>query len=136
MERLTKRDKNGNALPAKSSTSSYIGTIYEEEKGLEQERLNRLAELEDKIDSGELVDLTELKTYQLSVGCKGTSSENYFIDEITPILIETGGKWNLEYKNRLCAEPKCDRGGRTLIGYFLTKSKAEAHLKELQEKRQ
>lgn len=87
----------------------------------------RLCELEDKIESGQLVELPKL--YQLSVGCKGTSLENYFIDEISPKITKINDKWNLEYKDRLCGN-----GGRKLIGYFDGMKEAEARLKELQEK--
>lgn len=58
MQRLTKRDSQGNAISAKTSTATFVGTIYEEEQVLEQERLERLAELEDKLESGQLVDTT------------------------------------------------------------------------------
>lgn len=58
MERLTKRDSQGNAIPVKTSTATFVGTIYEEEKELERERLDRLAEFEDMLESGRLVDIT------------------------------------------------------------------------------
>ncbi len=87
--------------------------------------IDRLAELEDKIESGKMIESP--KIYQLSVGCKGTSLENYFIDEIAAKLTSINGMWSLEYKDRLCGN-----GGRKLIGYFIDKSQAEARLKELQ----
>lgn len=95
------------------------------DKNLTLSALNRLAELEDKIESGEM--LGSPKIYQLSVGCKGTSLETYFIDEIAAKLTSINGMWSLEYKDRLCGN-----GGRKLIGYFTDKYQAEAKLKELQ----
>lgn len=57
MERLTKRTSDGKAIRAKSSTSNYVGTIYEEERVLNQEIIDRLCELEDKIERNELLEL-------------------------------------------------------------------------------
>ena len=56
-KRLTKRTANGKATRIKTSTSNYIGTIYEEELILNQEIIDRLAELEDKIEAGTLIEL-------------------------------------------------------------------------------
>ncbi|MCH5146517.1 MAG: hypothetical protein J1F61_00755 [Clostridiales bacterium] len=123
MERLTVKTKKGWRLVSEEMCDG---------DDLVFSAINRLAELEDKLESGELIDLSKLTTYQLSVGCEGTSSENYFIDEITPVLTQSLGMWSVEYKNRLCADPERGVGGRTLIGYFATKEIAEARLKELQ----
>lgn len=57
MERLTKRTANGKAVSAKSYSSSYIAAIDQEEREFESERLERLCELEDKLESGEFVAL-------------------------------------------------------------------------------
>lgn len=59
-KRLTERE-NDCVKYAKSLTSNYIGAIYEEQKERDSEIINRLAELEDKIESGELGDVKELK---------------------------------------------------------------------------
>lgn len=86
-----------------------------------------LAEFEDMLENGRLVELPIL--YQLSVGCKGSSFENYYIDEVHAVLAKSGDIWNLKYKDRLCNSPHA----RELVGYFDTKEQAEAKLKELQE---
>lgn len=57
-KRLTERE-NDCVKYAKSLTSNYIGAIYEEQKERDSEIINRLAELEDKIESGELCDRKE-----------------------------------------------------------------------------
>ena len=57
-KRLTKR--YGNIVSyAEPLQSDFIGAIYEEQK--EREMMNRLAELEDKIESGELCDREEAR---------------------------------------------------------------------------
>ena len=54
-KRLTKRNADGCACYASPLTSSFVGAIYEEQKQRDDEILSRLAELEDKIESGELI---------------------------------------------------------------------------------
>ncbi len=55
-ERLTKRGEDGKAYAVKIPTSSYVPEVYEESAKLEAERLERLCELEDKIENGQLVE--------------------------------------------------------------------------------
>ena len=58
-KRLTKRC--GDIVNyAKPLQSNFIGVIYEEQKERDSEIMSRLAELEDKIESGELCDGAEL----------------------------------------------------------------------------
>ena len=58
-KRLTKRC--GDIVNyAKPLQSNFIGAIYEEQKERDSEIMSRLAELEDKIESGELCDGAEL----------------------------------------------------------------------------
>lgn len=122
MKRFTKR--RGKCVEIQNNQGELFAPIV---GNATQQALNHLAELEDKIESRQLIELPKL--YQLSVGCKGTSLENYFIDEISPKITKINDKWNLEYKDRLCGN-----GGRKLIGYFDSMKEAEARLKELQEK--
>lgn len=56
-ERLTKRDNNGKACYIKNPQSSYIQTMLEEQTEIEKEGLNRLCDLETKIENGTLVEL-------------------------------------------------------------------------------
>ena len=59
-KRLTKR--YGNIVNyAKPLQSNFIGAIYEEQKERDSEIMSRLAELEDKIESGELCDREEVR---------------------------------------------------------------------------
>lgn len=59
-KRLTKRC--GDIVNyAKPLQSNFIGAIYEEQKERDSEIMSRLAELEDKIESGELCDGAELE---------------------------------------------------------------------------
>lgn len=59
-KRLTKRE-NDCVKYAKPLTSNYIGAIYEEQKERDSEIINRLADIEDKIESGELCDREEVR---------------------------------------------------------------------------
>lgn len=52
MERLTKRNKNGEVSKVKSSRATYVCTILEEEAKFNQEVLDRLAEYEDAEEVG------------------------------------------------------------------------------------
>lgn len=56
-ERLTKRNANGEVETVKTPKSSYIQEVYEEWDEINRELKLRLAELEDKIDAGTLVEL-------------------------------------------------------------------------------
>lgn len=59
-KRLTERE-NDCVNYAKPLQSNFIGAIYEEQKERDSEMMNRLAELEDKIESGELCDRDEVR---------------------------------------------------------------------------
>ena len=56
-ERLTKRNANGEVRTVKTPKSSYIQEVYEEWDEINRELKLRLAELEDKIEAGTLVEL-------------------------------------------------------------------------------
>lgn len=56
-ERLTKRNANGEVETVKRPKSSYIQEVYEEWDEINRELKLRLAELEDKIEAGTLVEL-------------------------------------------------------------------------------
>lgn len=94
-KRLTKRNADGSACYALPLTSSFIGAIYEEQKERDGEILRLLAELEDKIESGELCEREEVrketareilksmlnKMYKLT-GCGVPYHVKKFIEEI------------------------------------------------------
>ena len=56
-KRLTKRNANGEVETVKTPKSSYIQEVYEEWDEINRELKLRLAELEDKIENGTLVEL-------------------------------------------------------------------------------
>ena len=56
-ERLTKRNANGEVRTVKTPKSSYIQEVYKEWDEINRELKLRLAELEDKIENGTLVEL-------------------------------------------------------------------------------
>lgn len=56
-ERLMKRNANGEVETVKRPKSSYIQEVYEEWDEINRELKLRLAELEDKIENGTLVEL-------------------------------------------------------------------------------
>lgn len=56
-ERLTKRNASGEVETVKRPKSSYIQEVYEEWDEINRELKLRLAELEDKIKAGTLVEL-------------------------------------------------------------------------------
>lgn len=114
-KRLTKRTVDGKATRIKSSTSDYVGTIYEEEQILNQEIIDRLAELEDKIEEGKLVELPcKIGDTVYIVGQKYRAGK---YEE----FINTG---KFRYSD-------IEKFGDTV---FLTREAAKARLKELEEK--
>ena len=119
MERLTKRDKNGKAIPAKTSTSYYVGTIYEVDKVLEQERLERLCEYEDKLESGQLVELPLKKQDYLYHIFKQKSKYGVVVWRKRKI-----SWWTYVFNIIIYGDDGL---------YFQTLAQAEARLKELQE---
>lgn len=56
-ERLTKRNANGEVVTVKRPKSSYIQEVYEELYEINRELKLRLAELEDKIEAGTLIEI-------------------------------------------------------------------------------
>ena len=56
-ERLTKRNANGEVRTVKTPKSSYIQEVYEEWDEINRELKLRLAELEDKIEAGTLIEI-------------------------------------------------------------------------------
>lgn len=104
-KRLTERDEYGNADIIGVDSSNWQFNLTFEELVKVTKALNRLADLEDKIENGTLVELG----YHIRKSYKNHDDQRYKI-----ILID---------------EVEIDK-----IGYDgLTKEKAEARLKELQE---
>lgn len=94
-KRLTKRC--GDIVNyAKPLQSNFIGAIYEEQKERDSEIMSRLAELEDKIESGELCDREEVR--------KETAREILFL--LGKGFDETTGKdfKDLQWYKQFCRE--------------------------------
>lgn len=60
-ERLTKRNANGEVETVKRPKSSYIQEVYEEWDEINRELKLRLAELEDKIEAGTLIEIPGIR---------------------------------------------------------------------------
>lgn len=134
-ERLTKRDSNGKAHYIKTPQSSYIQTVLEEQKEIEKEGLDRLCDLETKIENGTLIELP------VDFG-----TELYFLhshqhaDKPYPPTIHKTNKWTFEIwgngKSGIsCDDLPCGYYGiyRHELGktVFLTREEAEKRLKEI-----
>lgn len=94
-KRLTKRC--GDIVNyAKPLQSNFIGAIYEEQKERDSEIMSRLAELENKIESGELCDREEVR--------KETAREILFL--LGKGFDETTGKdfKDLQWYKQFCRE--------------------------------
>ena len=84
-KRLTKRC--GDIVNyAKPLQSNFIGAIYEEQKERDSEIMNRLAELEDKIESGELCEQGYRKLPENSVVLSKEELAQKIYDDIFAIL--------------------------------------------------
>lgn len=92
-KRLTKRC--GDIVNyAKPLQSNFIGAIYEEQKERDSEIMSRLAELEDKIESGELCDRKEtardiVEMLKVAKGVVKVHFEAY--DELIENIVEKYG---------------------------------------------
>ena len=94
-KRLTKRC--GDIVNyAKPLQSNFIGAIYEEQKERDSEIMSRLAELQDKIESGKLCDREEVR--------KETAREILFL--LGKGFDETTGKdfKDLQWYKQFCRE--------------------------------
>ncbi len=119
MERLTKRDNNGNSYFRNKCFDDGIldyGMI-----------IDRLAELEDKLESGELLELPCKVGDTVYVVYK--DEWEYSIYVATAIGFYIDEEHGIEIITDFQCYP-CDR-----IGNFTTKEAAEARLKELQEQK-
>jgi len=119
MERLTGRRTDGQATIIYKSYS----TTQELEKAL-ADIVSRLAELEDELESGQLVELPKDK-WAITVG-GSVEQPNYMIEHRNPIAEYYQGIWHIYFETIQWRDILCE---------FPTKDQAEARLKELQEQR-
>ena len=107
-KRLTKREHN-RVIYVKPLTNNYIGAIYEEQKEREKEIIFRLAELEDKIECGELC---EQKTCQ-NVSKKHPVDEficsecGFHYEDVSETKYDEDGEYfyKVEFETKYC--PNC-----------------------------
>lgn len=126
-ERLTKRNANGEVETVKRPKSSYIQEVYEEWDEINRELKLRLAELEEKIENGALVELpckVGDVVYEVFKNHKPPFIQQTRIEKI--IITDKGLRLKLERNS--VYETSIASLGKTL---FLTKAEAEKRLEEI-----
>ena len=125
-ERLTRRNCAGYVVPAKPMTSGYSNI-----QATEEELLDRLAELEEKIENGTLVELpckVGDVVYEVFKNHKPPFIQQTRIEKI--IITDKGLRLKLERNSAY--ETSIASLGKTL---FLTKTEAEKRLEEMKNER-
>ena len=132
MERLTKRDEYGKAVKVKSSRDTYICTIEEEERKLDQEVLERLAEYEDKIENGTLIECNPNLIGEMIIGIHHFTNGTYQLDLDENLVIgftdDGVVTWNNYHKYN-----DYFKNGLYFIDNKKGRAEAEAMLKELRK---
>lgn len=126
MERLTKRI-NGYAYGLCGRTKDIALTKkYGFKRGSFECTgiIDHLAELEDEIENGTLVELPKLK-YAITVDIKSSKNPNYLIKERVPYAEYWESKWHMGYKPM----EWCIR----IIAEYDTREEAEKRLEELSD---
>lgn len=126
-ERLTKRNANGKVETVKRPKSSYIQEVYEEWDEINRELKLRLAELEDKIEAGTLIELpckVGDVVYEVFQNHKPPFIKQTKIEKI--IITNKGLRLKLERNS--VYETSIASLGKTL---FLTEAEAEKRLEEI-----
>ena len=128
--------KNGIVYSAKKTKSNYISAIYEEQKKIDYEIYTRLAELEDKIENGTLVELSfkpNDKVYYINDYGKDVKGNHvYEVEEgyISTIWLWASGNRSYEVVKE-SGSIDTEEGKLLDNGFYLTKADAEAKLLEL-----
>lgn len=122
-ERLTKRNANGEVETVKRPKSSYIQEVYEEWDEINRELKLRLAELEDKIEAGTLVELP-YKVGDNAVAivdtlCYPNAIYNVKLKDLAYIVEDETGDVTFQHTTRI----------------FGTKAEAEKRLEELRNEK-
>lgn len=127
MERFTKRDEFGNADIIGVDSSEIQGNLGFNELNRVTRALNRLAELEDKLESGQLVELP----------CNVGDTVYYIDHEIEHTPIKQTVKYILSTDIVCCLEDQLNYSSAILFGLkmcYTDKAQAEARLKAIQKK--
>ena len=118
-KRLTKRNANGEVETVKRPKSSYIQEVYEEWDEINRELKLRLAELEDKIEAGTLVEIP----------CKVGDNAVAIIDTLAyPNAIYNVKLKDLAY---IVEDENGDVTFQHITRIFRTKAEAEKRLEEI-----
>ena len=123
-ERLTKRNANGEVETVKTPKSSYIQEVYEEWDEINRELKLRLAELEDKIEAGTLIEIP----------CKFVDNSFAIIDT----LAYPNAIYNVKLKHfaYIVEDENGDVTFQHITRIVRTKAEAEAKLIELEGERE
>lgn len=134
-ERLTRRMSDGTAVFAEKSKSFYSAQIYEEAREKNRQILDRLCEIEEKIDQGKIVELpckVGTSVWFATCVCDKIGKEKYdaLEGEVVSFSIQKDGLW-------VYARYKCGLTyWHTIDGFkkevFLTPEEANKKLKELE----
>ena len=135
-KRLTER-KNGIVYAIKKTKSNYVATIYEEQKKIDYEIYKRLAELEDKIEQGRLVDCIWFISWLNEEVCCGQvigyEEDSGFVILTNGSMISTDKIWtNCEDAEKELLKIKIKELDKEEYQEF--KAEAEAKLRELEFK--
>ena len=127
-ERLTERDAKGFAVYKRKCNSDDIGENLYIQGMREEEVLNRLAELEDKIEQGKLKEFNDNLIGETVFGIQQDTTGKFHFDGASNTLIGFTSNgivtWNDVYSYN----------DYFMDGFwFFTSEEAEAKLKELQE---
>lgn len=130
MERFTERDEFGNGDIIGVDCTNLQGNLDYEEFNRVTNALNRLADLEDKLEIGQLVELPCKvgDTVWVITGAK----ERFHIAEELCAGFNYGGTSNCDIPHLLILTPCYECGVYGMV--FTDKAQAEARLKELQGK--
>lgn len=124
MERLT-RDEKEIINRIKADQKAMRDTILSwRESHIPMNAILRRAELEDKLESGELVELPKDK-WCITRSGRNKKEYNYLVEHQVPYAEFWGNKWHIGMT---------PIKWREIIEKYDTKKQAEARLKELQEK--
>lgn len=129
-ERLTKRISNNEVIHNCGKCPKVNVANYCSETNCATVILNRLAELEDKIESGKMLELP------CKVGDKvyrwlGHSYDEWTVTRINLYITANGVDYTLCVSSERCGGEYFDKEDEE-IEWFLTLTQAEARLKELQ----
>jgi hypothetical protein len=122
-KRLTKRNANGEVETVKRPKSSYIQEVYEEWDEINRELKLRLAELEDKIEAGTLIEIPckvgDNAVAIIDTLCYPNAIYNVKLKDLAYIVEDENGDVTFQHITRI----------------FGTKAEAEKRLEEIRNEK-